>query len=677
MVETTQGNEPSGRFMLQADTAPRGWPEHRSGWIYVGASPRNVEEAVIQISGVKAVDISVNASLPTIGPIAWTITFSHRQEFSKGPGDVSFVATGQFGNREPLRVVRSQVFGDGAQVETETIRDGDRGIGGMYEIYLQGIAGGTATVAAGASASSARTALVEGLGFPEATGVTRVGPLDDNLAYTWTVTLPKGMTLLSNVSSDVEGELAVKSDRLSGEGVFANIVLVRAGTTTIGGDFNVSFEGEGTGVSLPHNATNTEVANAISSLSLSGGNVSVSSEHIRDNENNEVVTGERWAVTFLGLAAAGDVPAIKINGSGLLTGTGVDTLVNETSKGISADVQKLTIAGYNGTFIFFVEREIYNETNPSTNSTSLAFSSPLAWDSNPSAIAGALLEVTGKRVYVERSSLASSFSSTGGYTWLVLFAEALSGTWGEVQLNTTGLLPNDSLLAGAPRQASLTSVTNSTVHPISGSFFLRFGQNCEERASGVYCLMAETSHIHFNSSTSQLEEALETLPAILDAAVSGSRYNVWDGVGEVAPDSYGVPSAGIHFRVTLAEVIFNASNSVVAEYWRRTWSPEDSATEWSGHFTTEGSFPLLDIDVSGMSGSHPTGRVEETTRGQSTNVGGVFALEVSQNAGRDYTSSGVTYTYEPLVSVDALVPDHGPIDGGTEVNIFCNHIYKA
>lgn len=701
VAESTPGNEPTGRFMLQADTAPRGWPEHRSGWISVGSTTSEVEQAVTQIPGVRAADVTVNASLPTVGPIAWEITFSHRQQQEVGHSEddmlytstgnelEGFVATGQHGDRPPLRVVRAQLSGTGARADAETVHDGERAISGTFEVYARGerdVANGT--VNADASADDVRLALVDGLGLPGTTEVVRVGPLDDSLAYTWTVTLPEGTILWGNASNVVAEDLAVNGSQLSGGGgMSVETSLVRAGAAPVGGRFNLSLAPEedegGHWVSLTHNATEHEVADAILSQSASGGNVSVSSEDIiADFGGNTTIVGKRWVVTFSALNAAGDVPVIEVNGTSLLTGASAGVSVNETSKGITADMQELTIDGYSGTFsLFFVELDERQAANISTtNTTTNTTSSPLDWNATSSDLEAALLGVTGQRVYVERSPVESlTNSSSGGYTWLVLFAEALSGTWGSVQLNTTNLVPDDDLLAGSSRKANLTLVRNSTADAVGGGFSLRFGQSCNERAAGVYCTVAETEHLGFDSSLEDVTVALEALPAIVDATVTVTGVdddNVTidnsfgdDGVGKIAPDGFGVSSAGARFRVTFASVALNASDSALAEYWRRTWSPENSATEWSGDLATGGDLPLLEVDVSGVVGTHATAQVEETTKGLSTEIGGVVALEVSQNAGQDYTTSGVTYVYEALVSVQALVPDHGPIFGGTEVGL--------
>ena len=670
--ETTHGNEPAGRFMLETDTAPQGWPEHRSSWISIGASASDVEEALLQVKGIRAVDVSVNKSLPTVGPIAWDITFSHRQRVSKqdGTGEDDFFATGQSGNRAPVHVVRARLSGEGTKVEANTVQDGTRAIGGTYELHLRGKddAINSTTIAAGASAAAVRLALVEDLGLSETTTVVRAGPLDENLAYTWTVTLAEGVNLWSNDSSDVVGELAVNASLLSGEGVFVNTFLVSVGAAPLGGTFNISFEDDVHWVSLAHNATDTEISTAISHFSASGGNVTVTSKEVTDWISDSY-GGRQWTITFSALAAAGDVPMIIFNSSGLLTGTGVEVFVNETSKGVTADVQEITIDGFNGTFSFFTQHDGSSASNFSASSVNgtLKSSAPIRWDAGASDVETAMFEATGKRVYVERSAVSSSSGNSGGYTWLVLFAETINGTWGTVHLNTSHLVPDDDLLSGPYRQANITLIRNSTASAIGGDFSLRFGQTCEERAAGVYCSIAETAKLDIASSSSQVTTALKALPAILNASVSDSNYPVWDGVAETAPDGFGVSSAGRRFRVTLSAIVLNASDSAVAEYWRRTWVPETAATEWSGDVAIGGDMPLLGVDLSGMAGSHPAGRVEEVTKGLSTKVGGVVALEISQNAGRDYTSSGVVYAYESLVSVDALIPDHGPMYGGTEV----------
>ena len=673
VAETTPGNEPVGRFMLQADTAPRGWPEHRSGWISVGSSAAEVEQAVTQLPGFVAADVAVSASLPTVGPTAWEITFSHRQqqeaEASEESDSVSaelgdFVATGQSGDRPPLRVVRSQLSGSGASAEAEIVQDGERTIDGTFEVYLLGErATASADVSADASAADVRLALVEGLGLPEAVEVVRVGPLHDSLAYTWTVTLPEG--------TEFADQLVADASQLSGEGgMSVDILLVRAAAAPVGGEFRVSLAGAvGEEVTLAHNATDVEVADAISSLSASGGNVSVSSEDIIDvsasDETESVITGKRWEVTFSALAAAGDMPAIEVDGSsGLLTGAGVGASVDETSKGITGDIQEITIDGYGGTFAF-------SFADGATTSTS----SPVPWDATSSEVEEALLEATGKHVYAERSPITSSSNSNaGGHVWLVLFADGLDGTSDNVSLDVSNLVPDDGLLAGSSRQANLALLRSSTAGAIGGSFSLKYGQSCDERASGVYCEVAETQQLGFDSTPNGVEAALEALPAITDAAVTTDRddnigNSFWDdGVGKTAPDGFGVASAGARFRVTFSAVAFNASDSALAEYWQRTWVPEKSATQWSGDVATGGDIPLLDIDVSGVTGSHAAARAEETTKGLSTEAGGIVALDVSLNAGRDFTTSGITYVYEALVSVRALLPDHGPILGGTEVS---------
>lgn len=667
-TEITAGNEPTGRFMLQADTAPQGWPEHRSGWIRVGSSASAVEAAVLEIPGVRAVDVTVNTSVPTIGAISWEITFSHRQQV-EDEGELHFVATGQSGDRKPLRVVTPQLSGAGTEVHARTVQDGGRSIRGTFEVYIQGNAGASATVANGASAPSVRTALVDGLGLPATTEVTRLGPLADNLAFTYTVTLPEGTTLWN----DAGGTILGNASRLTGQNAFVRIELVRQGVLPLGGKFNITLGVEGEPVSVAYNSTDEEVADAVSSFSVSGGNASVSHEAAQNDDGS---IDRRWLVTFSALSAAGDVPTISVNGSGMLIGEGVHLFVVETLKGVTADMQEVTINGYNGTYSIFTESvSSFNSSSPTNSSSNLfpassTHSSPVSWNASSADVSAAIFEATGKRTHVQRAP--TSEDDSGGFKWLILFAEALHGTWGTIGVNTTHLVPDDKLLAGYPRQAKTTSVRNSTVDIIGGKFTLSFGQRCENRAGGAYCSVA-TSEIEFDASADQIVSALAALPAIHKVSVTGSSANAWGGVGKVAPNGYGVSSGGLRFSVNLTHVILNASDSAVAEYWQSTWSPKSAAREWSADLATEGDLPLLGVDVSGITGSRPTGRAIEVTKGLSTEIGGIVTVEVSQNAGRDYTSSSVTYVYEPSVFVNTLVPDHGPIFGGTQVRD-CLHV---
>lgn len=619
---------------------------------------------MLRIPGVTSVAVSVNRSLPTVGPVAWEITFPHRKARpGTDPDDPgSFIATGQAGDRRDLRVVRSQLRGEGARAEALTLRDGTAPIGGRFDVQILGDTE-VATLTARASAASVRAGLVEKLGLPAETEVVRAGPLDDALAYTWTVSVPVG-TSLFDAEAGESGRLLLNQSNLVGKNATVRTSLVQRGNEEVGGFFNLSLGGAS--LSLPHNATPTEMRDAIASFPASGGNVSVSSTS-RENLGRSVAGTRRfergWAVTFLSLAAAGDVPTIDINDSEL-TGSGVGILANETTKGITADLQMITVAGYNGSFSL-----ISSSREPASNSSSpelVLHSSLLQWDASASDLSTAVYEVTGKQAYVERLGPSSDGN---GYSWLVLFAEELSDTWGTIELNASGLVPHDTAMNGSAHWASLTSVRNSTAIPLGGSFTLGFGQRCSDRAAGIFCSGAETSEIPYDASAWEVEEAIETIPAILDASVTGDGYMPWYGTGKPAPDGIGVASTGVRFRVTLNEVVLNASDASLSEYWSRTWSPRSAAADWSGDLMTEGNFPLVSVDVAGVSGSAPKRRVTEITRGRSRDSGGVVALEVSQNAGRDYTSSGVTYVFEPLVMVERLIPDHGPAHGGTEVRL--------
>lgn len=74
----------------------------------------------------------------------------------------------------------------------------------------------------------------------------------------------------------------------------------------------------------------------------------------------------------------------------------------------------------------------------------------------------------------------------------------------------------------------------------------------------------------------------------------------------------------------------------------------------------------MGVDTSGLSGSGSTVEVEETRKGVMNEGGAIVALEVTQN-GQDYSDSRVLFEYSAAMVVEALVPAHGPVYGGTEV----------
>ncbi|CAM9707700.1 unnamed protein product, partial [Discosporangium mesarthrocarpum] len=600
IVESSPGNEPGGHFMLESDTARRGWPEHRSGWIEVGMTASEVEEALLEMPGVKAVDVEVNGSLPTVGPYAWTVTFPHVKDGRR---------TGQSGNRKSMMVVNKHFTGDGTDAEATTLRDGGTVIGGLFQVSYNG---SIQTVSAAASATSMQNVLVEGLGLPIGIHVDRHGPFADG-GFTWTITLPEEVTL-------GDGYLVVDGSRLSGENPSVNVTLVQPASLPLGGNFTLELWGNTT--VIQHNTTDVDMKLAIESLSWEGGNVSVTARPVG------LDGGMEWVVTFASLAFVGNLPLLKVNGSGL-SGTGSTVLVEETSAGVAADVQKITVAGYNGSFSIF-------STSPAgqTNGTEESIrSSPVPWYATSNDMAKAVWQATGQWVYVERVAVRSMGE---GYTWTILFAEALSGTWRRLHVNSSGLSPATSEASG--REVSIASVHNSTVEAFGGTFSVGYGQKCDERASGIVCVPAAATSIPHNVSASSLAYMLESLPAIVIALVS--------------------------------------SDGGITEYWQRTWSPDMAAVEWTGEVVTGGDLPLLEANASSLEGTLPGTYVTEIVKGTSSQAGAVVDVEVTQN-GQDFTASGATFSYLPLVTVHTIIPSHGPAYGGTEVLVLGSNFRRS
>ena len=72
------------------------------------------------------------------------------------------------------------------------------------------------------------------------------------------------------------------------------------------------------------------------------------------------------------------------------------------------------------------------------------------------------------------------------------------------------------------------------------------------------------------------------------------------------------------------------------------------------------------MNASGLAGTDAAAVVREVVAAATPDAGGVVALEVTQN-GQDFSASGIVFEYLPVVRVTSLLPDHGPLDGGTEV----------
>ena len=101
------------------------------------------------------------------------------------------------------------------------------------------------------------------------------------------------------------------------------------------------------------------------------------------------------------------------------------------------------------------------------------------------------------------------------------------------------------------------------------------------------------------------------------------------------------------------------------------FSKSSNVMLWQVTFSSElqlGNLPQMEVINISVANSSVNVRVNTLINGTTLSTGRV-AVEVSQN-NQDYTSSGVTFEYQPIIFVDRILPTHGPLYGGTEIYIF-------
>ena len=350
-------------------------------------------------------------------------------------------------------------------------------------------------------------------------------------------------------------------------------------------------------------------------------NVSVSASDLADNLSRE------WLITFTSIAEAGDQPLLDSRTTSLLPNPGAGVDVTELVRGRSAPVQRLRIAtdatgefslGYGGAT--YTEQMAPADTSAGDLALALRTSLPQLGS-----------------VVVERHD----DSSSGMSEWFMLFAEYAGQSAPRLEVDT-GSLSSSAKLSRDYR--------NSTVSALDGTFTLEYGQTCEEHQTGVTCSPAVTRALPAHINATQLERELEQLPAIVDVSVSRAKRR-------------GVLN-GFVYAITFHEVNYNHTASLTLDTNPKSWTRR--AEQWSGAYEQHGDVPKLVVDASGLNGTDAAANVREVVSAATPDAGGVVALEVTQN-GQDFSASGIVFEYLPVVRVTSLLPDHGPLDGGTEV----------
>ncbi|KAL4137835.1 hypothetical protein PRIC2_001345 [Phytophthora ramorum] len=199
-----------------------------------------------------------------------------------------------------------------------------------------------------------------------------------------------------------------------------------------------------------------------------------------------------------------------------------------------------------------------------------------------------------------------------GFTWLILLTEGTRAT----------PLPLSIELVGSSNPSDLVIkvvVYAQTLTPLSGSFsLLSTKETCMELTLGDYCTPEKTSAMPFN----------------VDAATMAREISLLQGLEGTT--------------VSLGRVVSN---------WEYEW-----IVTFPRAFL---DMNLLQVNSAAIGGSSVDAVVRRLQKGYGLD-GAKVAVEVSSN-GQDYSTSGVVYHYTPAPDVFSFEPNHGPLQGGTEI----------
>ncbi|KAG3227824.1 hypothetical protein PC129_g1619 [Phytophthora cactorum] len=198
-----------------------------------------------------------------------------------------------------------------------------------------------------------------------------------------------------------------------------------------------------------------------------------------------------------------------------------------------------------------------------------------------------------------------------GFTWLILLTEGTRNVPIPLTIELIGSSPSDLVVT--------VTVYTSTLLPLSGTFSLLSGkETCTELTLGDYCTPEKTSTMPYNVDATTMAQKISSLPGLAGTTVS------------------------------LGRIISN-------------WEYEWIVTFPHAYLDV----PLLELNKASVGRSAVYTKTTRLQKG--FGIDGVkVAVEVSSN-GQDFSSSGNVYHYTPTPDVYSLEPNHGPVQGGTEV----------
>lgn len=359
-----------------------------------------------------------------------------------------------------------------------------------------------------------------------------------------------------------------------------------------------------------------------------------------------------WLVTFGSLQYADHLPQLLAFPSSL-TGDAANVSVGTVTDGAWASIYEVSLQGNVTDAVVGIHWDSVFISNIFLNSSSNS-SSPLP--------------VSNRVTYATYETI----NSTTGLSLYILIVPSLFSPLNE------SLLFNAS--SGTTRVYSVNLYARSNLNNTwAGQLALSLGNiDCLESISGISC--PDSTKLEFTpffnalSTEDSLIRNLESLRNVIQVAVSASPLH-----GFV--NSLGYVLLGIRYRVTFVQVIQNITGDSVYDRNELTWLPENAfpvsrrlaalPTSQAGGVlspitpTQIFSLPNMIADSSSLSKGWEVS-VHELVRGSDNTMGAATNVSVSMN-GQDYSVGQLLFTYEVLPEVTVIIPDRGPLLGGTEV----------
>eukprot|EP00940_MAST-03C_sp_MAST-3C-sp2_P001609 g1609.t1 len=467
-----------------------------------------------------------------------------------------------------------------------------------------------------------------------------------------------------------------------------------SGTWTIGVGANRC-----TSVPLTFNASKESVARAVSCIGEQQNTTLFGTVHVL---RQETILGTTWQVHFSDRRGYGVMPLLEVDNGIVASAGGVSFGVQRLFPGTRNEIQIVRIsstAQISGSFVLATSSTL------GANASRL-ITTPIPANASASEFAQHLSSLASEigSVFVERREVDPDVAA---FEWSVLFTSRKG--------NVPPLLVADDSTMSSDAVVSVIEM-NGTSSAFNDSFVLEFnglGSECEwdghcttdvltteASAADVQAALATlpsigdvTAERSVNSAMSEVVWTISFIPSTLisndDVRIGSSsipliRLTSLSSEGHNEIDYEMVLDANIFMNdvpcthtghsslflsqnetVVDCELICDACLSCAAFVHYRL---DDRCVFKSSSAFVTMMDSQIDTYLKYTSASSEEFVVERTRAGVAI-VDGPVPIEVSSN-GHDFTSSGILFEYLPVTFVDRLSPNHGPLRGNTQVDVF-------